>query len=113
MCIVRHKTEKTAEDVHVRAADDTELSKFIYVCNPENCKGVRLTLDGTKPVPTNPATSHEPGFRLNLRQFLNQNSDDAGRCVGATTMLFTLEEDCSIDDVARNPTHAGRVPSSA
>jgi hypothetical protein len=44
MCIVRHKTEQTAEDVHVRAVDDTELSKFIYVCTPEKCKGVRLTL---------------------------------------------------------------------
>ncbi len=29
------------------------------------------------------------------------------------TPLFSLDEDCCIDDIARNPTHTGRVPLSA
>ena len=39
MCIIRRKTEKTSEDVHVCAADDTELLKFICDYNPGIYRG--------------------------------------------------------------------------
>jgi hypothetical protein len=110
MGIVRHKTEKTAEDVHVRAADDTDLSKFIFASatpkiNPRRNK--------TKPF-SQPCDLTRGQVKAKPRQFLNQNSEST-QDAGETTMLlfFSREEDCRIDDIARNPTHAGGVPLPA